>query len=151
MEVKIIRPKYEPTTGEFIGLYETIGFIAVRGDAYEHFLNYGYDKNKCRLLYSFYKRWIPNSFGGTIFTRHRFMFKMVNLTQNFQSCIFLFHLSLIDVRNKSTYEMCQYWPFWSVWERDWWWFSAKFPWFWKEKDGLFCYWCVEIICQNIQF
>ena len=108
MEVKIIRLRYEPTTGEFIGLYETIGFIAVRGDAYEHFLNYGYDENKCRLLYSFYKRRIPNSFGGTMFTRHRLMFKMVNLTQNFQICIFFFHLSLIDVRNKSTYEMCQY-------------------------------------------
>ena len=38
---KTVRPRYEPTTGEFLGLYETTGFIAVRGDADEHVLSYG--------------------------------------------------------------------------------------------------------------
>ena len=40
-EVKIIRPRYEPTIAEFLGLHKTIGFIAPRGDDNEHFLNYG--------------------------------------------------------------------------------------------------------------
>ena len=40
-ENKTVRPRYEPTTGEFLGLYETTGFIAVRGDADEHVLSYG--------------------------------------------------------------------------------------------------------------
>ena len=35
-EVKIIRPRYKPTTGEFLDLYKTIGFIEVRGDDDEH-------------------------------------------------------------------------------------------------------------------
>ena len=31
-EVKHLSPKYSPETGDFQGLYETIGFIVVRGD-----------------------------------------------------------------------------------------------------------------------
>ena len=31
-EVKYLSPKYSPETGDFQGLYETIGFIVVRGD-----------------------------------------------------------------------------------------------------------------------
>ena len=29
-EVKMIRPKYNAETGEFLGLYETVGFMVVR-------------------------------------------------------------------------------------------------------------------------
>ena len=59
-EVKLIRLRYDPSTGDFLGLYETIGFPLVRGDEEEHFLNYGFDDNKSKLLYSFYKRRITN-------------------------------------------------------------------------------------------
>ena len=63
-EAKMVRPKYEPTTGRFLGLYKTVSLTVVRGDDDEHFLNYGYDENKSKRLYSFYKRRIANSFGG---------------------------------------------------------------------------------------
>ena len=91
-EVKIVRPRYEPTTGEFLGLYETIGFIVVRGDDDDHFLNYGYDQNKSKYLYSFYKRRIPNYFGDTMFTRHRAMFENGYLDTDFSRFFFAFHL-----------------------------------------------------------
>lgn len=65
-KVKIIRPKNEPTIVEFLGLYETIGFIVVRRDSDKHFLNYGCNENRSKLLYSFYKCRISNSFGGTL-------------------------------------------------------------------------------------
>ena len=58
-EVKLISPKYEPSTGEFLGLYETIGFIIVRGDEDEHFLNYRIDDN--------------NSKFSTLFIREEFL------------------------------------------------------------------------------
>ena len=54
-EVKLRRPRYNPTTGEFLGLYDTVGFLVCRGEEEEHFLSYGYDENKPKLFYSFYK------------------------------------------------------------------------------------------------
>ena len=69
-EVKMVRPKYNSETGEFLGLYETVGLLVVRGDAEEIFLNYGFDKEKSKVLYSHYRRKIPNAFCGTMFNRH---------------------------------------------------------------------------------
>ena len=43
-EVIMYRPKYDTMTGTFQGLYETLGYIMVRGDPQEHFLEYGYSK-----------------------------------------------------------------------------------------------------------
>ena len=70
-EVKFFHPRYNKDTGEFLGLYETDGFLVVCGDAEEIFLNYGFDKKKSQVLYTNYRRKIPNSFCGTIFNRHR--------------------------------------------------------------------------------
>ena len=53
-EVRIVRPKCNPETGEFLGLYETVGFMVVRGSPEEVFFNYGYDKDKSKVLYSHY-------------------------------------------------------------------------------------------------
>ena len=72
-EVKMIRPQYDPETGEFKGLYETIGCLVVRGLPEEIFCNYGYDREKSKVLYSQYRRRIPNFFSGTIFNRHKEM------------------------------------------------------------------------------
>ena len=36
-EVKMVRPKQNPNTGEFLGLYETVGFIVVGGSPKELF------------------------------------------------------------------------------------------------------------------
>ena len=45
-EVKYLRPKYDHGTVNFLGIYETIGFLVLRGDPFEVFLNYGYDLEK---------------------------------------------------------------------------------------------------------
>ena len=39
-EVRIIRPKYDTRTGEIKGLYETIGFLIVRGAPGKVFFNH---------------------------------------------------------------------------------------------------------------
>ena len=54
-EVKMVGPKYNPKTGEFLGLYENVGFIVVRGSPEEVFFNYGYDKEKSKVLYAHHK------------------------------------------------------------------------------------------------
>ena len=45
------RPKYNPETGEFLRLYETVGFMVVRRSPEEVFFKYGYDKDKSKVLY----------------------------------------------------------------------------------------------------
>ena len=49
-KVKIIRLKYNAETGEFLGLYKTVGFMVVRGSPGEVFFNYGYDKEKPKVI-----------------------------------------------------------------------------------------------------
>ena len=63
--------EYNTSTGEFEGLYKTIGFLVVTGAPDEIFFNYGYDKNKSKVLYSHYRRKILSSFSSTIFNCHR--------------------------------------------------------------------------------
>ena len=65
-EVKMVRPRYDPETSEFKGLYKTIGYLVVRGFPEGVFFNYGFDKEKSKVLYSYYRKRIPNSFSGTI-------------------------------------------------------------------------------------
>lgn len=45
-EVKILKTQYNVSTGQFLELIESIGQIAVRGDAGETFFDYGFDQNK---------------------------------------------------------------------------------------------------------
>ena len=45
-KVKMVRPRYDSETGEFKGLYKTVGFLIVRGSPEELFFNYGFDKEK---------------------------------------------------------------------------------------------------------
>ena len=62
---------YDTVSGEFLGLFQTLGYLTVRGDSGECFLDYGYSKDKSKILYIHYKMKIPNSFSGTMFNRHR--------------------------------------------------------------------------------
>lgn len=64
----IAQPRYDPTTGQFLGLYESLGFIAGRGDPDRHFMDYGYCKENSKILCSYHKRRIPSSFSGTLFS-----------------------------------------------------------------------------------
>ena len=89
-EAKMIRPKYYVETSKFLSLYETVGFMVVRGSPEEVFFNYGYDKDKSKILYSYNRRGIPNSFSGTIFNCHRGMIETGELDTDFSKIYFFF-------------------------------------------------------------
>ena len=82
-EVKIYRPKYDTVTGTFLGLYKPLGYLNVRGDPNEHFLDYGFCKENSKTLYSHHKRRIPSSFSGTFFNRHKVQFESGGLQTTF--------------------------------------------------------------------
>lgn len=73
-------------------------FMVVRGFPEEVFFNYGYNKDKFEVLYSHYRRRIPNSFSKTILNRHRVMIESVEVDAEFSS-IYFFLPSITD-RNK---------------------------------------------------
>ena len=96
-EINFYRPKYNISNGEFLGLYETIEFIVVRGDRDKIFFNYGFDKENPKVLYSYYKRSIPNSFSGTLFNRRKEMIESGVLeSQSGHSELFYFLSSITD-------------------------------------------------------
>ena len=97
-EVKMVKPQQDPKTGEFKGLYKTVGFLVVRGSTEEVFFNYGYEKKKSKILYSHYRRKIPNFFSGTIFNRHR---TMIGEVEGKMSNIFFFLPSITDRSEKT--------------------------------------------------
>ena len=76
-------------TSNFLGLYETLGYIMVRGGPEEHFLDYGYCKQNSKILYSHHKKRIPSSFSGTFFNHHKLQFESGGL-QTTYSNIFYF-------------------------------------------------------------
>ena len=94
-EIKIYRPRYDTVTGQFLGLYETLGYLTVRGDANECFLDYGYSKKDSKTLYSFQRRRMPNSFSRTLFNRHQTQYESGALSTKF-SGLYLFLPSITD-------------------------------------------------------
>lgn len=93
--MKMFRPKYDSVSGTFQGLYETIRYIMVRSNADEHFLDYGYSKQNSKILHSFHKRRMPNSFSGIFFNRHRIQYESRAIDTKF-SKMFYFRLSITD-------------------------------------------------------
>ena len=67
---QVYQPWSNPQSGQFLGLFEPIGFLVVRGDEEKHFLNYIYCTGNSKILYSNHKRRIPHSFSGTFLNRH---------------------------------------------------------------------------------
>ena len=67
-EVKFYRRHYDPQTGHFLDLYESIGYLIVRGDDEEHFLNYEFCKENSKILYSHHKRRIRAIFAVLFLT-----------------------------------------------------------------------------------
>ena len=60
----------------------------VRGDENETFSNYGYDKEKCKLLHSTMKRRIPNSFTETLFSKNESQLMNDELKGEFSNLLF---------------------------------------------------------------
>ena len=75
--------------------YETFEYIMVRGDADEHFLDYGYSKKDSKILHLFHKKHMPNSISGAFFIRHRIQYESGTL-QTDCSKIFYFLHSITD-------------------------------------------------------
>ena len=99
-EVKMVRPKYNPETGEFLGFYETVGFMVVRGSPKVVFFNYGYDKEKSKVLYSHFRRRIPNSFSDTVFNRHLIMIESGKANAEFSNIYFFSFRPLLTEMRK---------------------------------------------------
>ena len=94
-EVRIIRPKYDTSTGQFKGLYKTIGFLVVRGAPDEIFFHYGYDSNKSKIIYSHYRRKISSSFSGNIFNLHQSIIENGEVENNYSN-LYYFLPSITD-------------------------------------------------------
>ena len=93
--MKLFHPRYDPITSTFLGLYETLGYILVRDDADEHFLDCGYSKKDFKILHSLHKKYVPNSFSGTFFNRHRLQYESGALQTDFSEIVYFF-LSITD-------------------------------------------------------
>ena len=97
-EVKMYRPQYDPVTGQFLGFYESLVFIVVRGDSDKHFLDYGLCKENSKILYSYHKRRIPSSFSGTFFNRHNYSSKVVVYRLLILMSIIFYHQRLTGMK-----------------------------------------------------
>ena len=90
---------YDRDTGKFLGIYETIGFLVVRGDPSEVFISYEYDNEKSKTFYSSLKRKVPSSFSGTLFNHH---IKLIDGSGNLEmSRLFFFLPSITDRKENS--------------------------------------------------
>ena len=94
-EVKMFRPRYDTVTGHFRGLYETLGYIMVRGDEDEPFLDFGFSKQSSKIMHPYHKKSTPNSFSDAFFNRHRIQCESGALNTNF-SRIYYFLPSITD-------------------------------------------------------
>ena len=72
----------------FLGLYQTIRFMVARGSPDAVLFNYGYDKDQSKVLYSQYRRRIPNSFSRTILSLHRAMIETGEIHSEFSNINF---------------------------------------------------------------
>lgn len=73
-EARIIRPKYDHVSGQFLGLVDTLGYLTVRGSEAEYFFDYGFNKENRKVLYSTHKTKVLSTFSSTIFNRHRIQY-----------------------------------------------------------------------------
>ena len=69
-------------------LYEAVEYLVVRGSPEEVFFSCRYGCEKSKILYSQYRRKIPNSFSGTIFNRHRTMITSREIEGDFSNIYF---------------------------------------------------------------
>ena len=69
--------------GQFMGLYETLRYLMVRGDSDECFLDYGYLKQNSKILHSYHRKRMPNSFSGIFLNRHRVQYDSGALNTGF--------------------------------------------------------------------
>ena len=91
------RPRYDPVTGTFLGLYKILGYIMVSGDPQEYFLDYGYSKQNLKILHSHYKKRVPSSFSGTFLTATGFSLNPERCKVSFRTFIFPYQVQQIGL------------------------------------------------------
>ena len=94
-EARLVRSRYSSETGSFLGLYENVGFIIVRGDSDKVSFNYGFDKQTSKVFCSHYKRRISSSFSEIIYDRHWSMLESGELESD-TSHLYFFIPSVTD-------------------------------------------------------
>ena len=87
--VKIYMPMYDMTTGKFLGVKESVGYIMIRNEEQETFLSYGYSAEHSSTLYCHSKQPIPNIFRGTGFNTHKLSTYLENKSQKSNVCFYL--------------------------------------------------------------
>ena len=87
-EARINRPRYDTVTRQFMGLYETLGYLMVKCDSDECFLHYGYSKQSSKILHSYHRKRMPNSFSGTFFNRRHLQYESGALNTGFSKIYF---------------------------------------------------------------
>ena len=99
-EVKILRSRYDPVSGEFLGIEYCIAVITVRNDPEEQFFDYGYSKDNSKTLYSTRKVKIPSSFKSTVFGIYKNKYKEGAFSDELSSRIFFYLPSTVDRNEK---------------------------------------------------
>ena len=95
---KTFVPIYDNTTGQFLGVKESLGYIMVRNEPEERFLMYGYLAEHSAILFCYSKQPMPNIFRGTAFNSHKLQAYADSSTQ--MSNVF-FYLPSITNRKES--------------------------------------------------
>ena len=84
-KIKMFGAKYDTVSGTFQCLCEILGYIMVKGDPQEHFLDYGYSKQNSKILHSHYKKCIPSSFNRAFFNCHRIQYESGTLQTTYSN------------------------------------------------------------------
>ena len=96
--VKMFVPIYNNTTGQFLGVKETLRYIMLRNEPQESFFTYGYSPEHLGILFCFSKQVMSFAFQskrGTSFNSHKLETFVENNSD--KSDVFsIFHLSWIE-------------------------------------------------------
>lgn len=100
-EVKFIRPRYNLSTGEFLGIEYCIGIVTVGNVPDEQFFDYGYNKDNAKVvLFLIQKLKIPNSFKTTIFGQHMMHYEAGSFADQGSSQLFFYLPTTVDRNEK---------------------------------------------------
>ena len=95
-----MRPRYNPESGDFLGIEYCVGNITVRNDPQEQFFDYGYNKDNAKILYCTQKLKIPNSFETTFFGQHRMQYEGDAFNEQDFSQVYFYVPSTVDRNEK---------------------------------------------------
>ena len=99
-EVKILRPRYDPVSGEFLGIKYCVALVTVRNDQEEQFFDYGYNKANSKVLYSTRKLNVSSSFKTTIFGQYKSQYEGGAFDEQNFSKLFFYLPATVDRNEK---------------------------------------------------